>query len=89
MPSLDDTTRCPVDDTCATCGSPTNLAVATAETAVGVFCVTLCGTCGDDGALPRGRSWPGAVHASLEHCGHLGIDADQMADLMEKERTET
>lgn len=28
-------------------------------------------------------SWPGAARASLEHCQHLGITVDQMAEALD------
>jgi hypothetical protein len=77
--NLDDTARCPVASECATCAGTKDLAVVTVETPVGVLCCTLCVICGDDGERLPVLSWSGAVGASLQHCQHLGIDADQMA----------
>lgn len=82
--TLDDITRCPVADQCATCAGTNDLSVATAETPVGVLCLTLCRVCVDDGERLPVMSFPRAIDLSLLHCGHLGIDADEMARLMEQ-----
>lgn len=87
MSRLDDTSRCPVGDECASCGGDDDLAVATAETRVGVYCLTLCGPCADAGRLPKSRlSAVGAVRMVLEHLGHIGMDADAAADLLDAEK---
>lgn len=52
---------------------------------VGVFCVTMCSACVMWDQLPN-FAVVSAVNAALEHCGHLGIDADQMAAAMEADR---
>lgn len=75
---LDDTRACPVAASCAACEGVDGLGVGTLETPVGVFCVTLCDECVDAGRLPRLAAVE-AVRATLDHCGHLGIDADMMA----------
>lgn len=84
MISLDDTSNCPLNESCVYCGTIQELVVATLESPVGVFCMTMCDECGERGRLP-GFPVAHAVRASLEHCGHLGIDADEMAALMEAE----
>jgi hypothetical protein len=38
------------------------------------------------GKAPRVRSWSQAVWRVGSHCQHLGIDLDQMADILEAER---
>jgi hypothetical protein len=82
--NLDDTSNCPLQEICIDCGKAGWLEVRTFSSMVGVFCLTMC----DDCARPRRPSFSvtTAVRRSLEHCGHLGIDADQMAALMEQER---
>lgn len=82
---LDDTTSCPVAVECGVCGAPDDLAVATAETPVGVLCVTLCGPCADVGTLPALPSWSAAVLAVGDHCEHLGVDVDEAADARKDE----
>lgn len=73
---LDDTTRCPTADACELCGTTTTLAVATVDTQVGVYCLTLCAA---DRVRPLGSTnAAAAVRRALEHCGHLGITADDM-----------
>jgi hypothetical protein len=81
MTDLDDQSRCPTADTCASCASADGLAVSTGQTTVGVFCITLCGGCTDAGRLPILHA-PTAVIMSLRHCEHLGITADQMRALI-------
>jgi hypothetical protein len=82
---LDDTNNCPLADRCEGCGSTHDLAIVTVETMVGVHCMTIC-SADRIRPLPK-RSLVGAVHRALEHCGHLGIDADEMAHLMDEEET--
>lgn len=80
---LDDTTNCPPAVACEVCGSAHGLRVVTVETIVGVYCVTLCAA---DRVRPVANktSATQAVHRALDHCEHLGIDADEMARLMGK-----
>lgn len=78
---LDDTARCPVDSSCFSCRGVADLAARTVTSSVGVFCITLCAFCFQEEQLPR-FSPASAVRATLEHCGHLGIDADQMSAAM-------
>jgi hypothetical protein len=75
---LDDTSSCPLGRCCGACGTEDDLAVGTAITPVGVLCVTLCGSCAERGDTPR-IGWATAASGSLDHCGHLGIDLDEMA----------
>ncbi len=88
---VDDTTGCALDERCEQCGSgdEDDLAVATAGTPVGVYCLTLCGPCADAGRVPEPGGWSAAVTRVLAHCGHLGIDADQMAAQLERAPTPT
>jgi hypothetical protein len=76
---LDNTANCPPGDRCERCGSTDDLEVMTADTPVGVLCAAVCGDCAETGGeLPR-MDLPTAVIRVLEHCEHLGIDADEMA----------
>lgn len=84
--AVDDTDRCPLFDHCATCGSTDDLAVATVETNVGVFCTTLCGCCADAGQTPRPPGWAAAMDWVAAHCEHLNINVDQMAALLADDR---
>ncbi|MET0701697.1 MAG: hypothetical protein ABWY93_18760 [Mycobacterium sp.] len=89
MRSLDDTTGCPLDGTCANCGTAHGeLSVCTAQTPVGVYCVTLCPDCLQAGDVGPILGLPSAVKLAMEHCTHLGITADQMGDQMIKEAME-
>lgn len=77
---LDDTSGCPLGVRCESCG------VEASDSAVrivglgrlGVACLTLCGRCAASGITPPVTVGT-ATRLVLEHCGHLGIDADQMA----------
>jgi hypothetical protein len=80
--------RCPLAARCEACGSGRELDVATYQTPVGVFCATVCGACVTAGKAPPVRSWLAAFERVGAHCQHLGIDLDQMADLLQAERGE-
>jgi hypothetical protein len=86
MIRLDDTSRCPIAAACAMCAGTTGLAVATVETPVGVYCATLCGQCAEAERTVRPPSWGAAIDLVTAHCGHLGVDVDRMAALMDAER---
>jgi hypothetical protein len=82
---LGDTTRCPLAVECETCSASAvhaTLSTVTIDTAVGVLCAALCAECIELEQLPR-FGWAAAVGRALEHCGHLGIDADQAEQLHE------
>lgn len=85
MIRLDDTSGCPTAAECHDCGGAAELGVATLETTVGVFCLTLCDNCAEQGSAAR-IGVVKAVTLVLGHCEHLGIDADQMEALLEAER---
>jgi hypothetical protein len=78
--------RCPRAGRCEACGRGWGMEVATYQTPVGVFCATVCGPCVAAGNPPRIRSWGQACQRVGAHCEHLGLDLDQMADLLEAER---
>lgn len=82
---LDDTSRCPIDRCCSTCGTEDGLAVGTAVTPLGVHCVTLCGSCAERGDV-QCSGWPAAAMSVLDHCGHLDIDLDEMAAAAQAEK---
>ena len=81
---------CPLAGRCQACGGVggRDLEVATYQTPVGVFCATVCGRCVDAGKAPPVRAWGQACELVCQHCGHLGIDLDQMADILQAERGE-
>jgi hypothetical protein len=80
--------RCPRAGRCEACGATRALDVATYQTPVGVFCATVCDPCVDTRNAPPVRSWVEAVERVWAHCGHLGIDVDQMAALLGAEGEE-
>ena len=79
---------CPLGGRCEACASEWDLDVATYQTPVGVFCATACGPCIDQAKAPPVRGWATAVERVAAHCGHLGIDVDQMATILHAERGE-
>jgi hypothetical protein len=79
MVYLDDTSRCPVGLGCEGCGRLDELVVSTADTPVGVLCMTLCETCELAGMVPVFSPAEETARV-LEHGEHLGIGVDQMAE---------
>jgi hypothetical protein len=80
--------RCPRAGRCEACGATHYLDVATYQTQVGVFCATVCDPCIDTAKAPPVHSWLEAFERVGTHCEHLGLDLDQMAELLEAEREE-
>ena len=78
---------CPRAGRCEACGSTRALEVATYQTPVGVFCATVCGACIDTDTAPPVAGWAQAVERVGAHCEHLGIDVDEMAALLDTERS--
>lgn len=84
--NMDATSRCPLGVRCESCGAERNdLAVATADTALGTLCLTLCPRCAAASMAP-----PVAVGTAArlvaQHCLHLGITLDDMAEQLERDR---
>lgn len=80
-PAIDvfSTDDCSVGHRCEACGDAAEqLVAATAETPLGVLCLTLCQRCGDADTAPLVAIGT-AVRLVAQHCGHLGIDLEQMA----------
>lgn len=75
---VDDVSACPLAARCEACGAAADLDAATVGTPVGVYCATLCGPCFDKGRGPRRLGWGATTERVLAHCGHLGIDVEQM-----------
>ena len=83
MIDLDDTRNCPTMSVCEGCGMDNELDLGTVETPLGVACVTVCATCAREPA--DGWRW-NINYAALrvrQHCLHLGVDLDQMAEAIE------
>lgn len=80
---LDETEGCPRADACEGCGTTRLLLVTTATTPVGVHCLTVCSACSLQTSLTT--SLVSAVTRAMDHCAHLGITADDMADAMHAE----
>lgn len=82
---LDDTSRCPLGVRCESCGAERDdLAVATAATALGVLCLTLCPRCAATDVAPP-ITVNTAARLVAQHAGHLGIDLDTMAAVLADE----
>ena len=82
--NLDDVSGCPLGVLCESCGvERDDLAVCTVELGpLGVACLTMCPRCaGSDVAPPV--SVGTASRLVLQHCIHLGITVDEMAELLE------
>jgi hypothetical protein len=84
--SLGPSAACPRAGRCEACGTTHALEVATYQTPVGVFCATVCWRCLSTGMAPPVRSWGQECERVGDHCQHLGLDLDQMADVLEAER---
>lgn len=81
---LDDTSNCPVGFRCESCGGTGEIKVSTASTAVGVLCLSLCPPCSSSTVAPPVPVGT-AVRLVIQHCFHLGIDADEMAAAMDEQ----
>jgi hypothetical protein len=79
---LGSSAACPRASRCQACVTTRHLEVATYQTPVGVLCATVCRRCVAAGNPPSVRSWGQACERVGAHCQHLGIDLDQMADLL-------
>jgi hypothetical protein len=83
MVDLDDTTHCPRALGCEVC---------TAGTPLGVYCLTLCGHCAERGEHDPGSllrlGWGEAARRAGAHADHLGIDLDEMAEVLRAEAGE-
>lgn len=83
---IDDTSRCPLGHRCESCGAERDdLAVTTALFGpIGVACVTMCPRCARSLQAP-----PVAVATAVrlvgQHCEHVGITVDDMAELLDDE----
>lgn len=84
---LDSTEGCPLGVRCESCGREgDDLAVGTAELGpLGIACLTLCGRCGDADMAPPVAVGT-AVRLVMQHASHLGIDVDEMAAVIERNR---
>lgn len=76
----DDTSRCPLDSGCETCGAVDDLALLTAPVmSGGITCITLCGSCADACDLPTSWTRAGSVEKVYAHARHLGISGTHLA----------
>jgi hypothetical protein len=84
--NLDDTSRCPLGVRCESCGvERDDLDVKTVHLAqLGVACMTLCPRCAGSGVTPPVAVGT-AVRLVMQHCIHLGIDADVMDSALRAE----
>jgi hypothetical protein len=82
---LDNIDNCPSTGLCAGCEAETDLRPSIVSTPVGVYCTTLCEECIEADRLPK-LSYLSAYEAVGEHCVHLGITLDDMADISRSQR---
>ena len=84
---LDDVSRCPLGVRCASCGiERDDLQVRTVELGrLGVACLTMCERCAESDVAPPVTVGT-AARLTLQHCIHLGITIDDMAEAMEADR---
>ncbi len=83
---LYDTSRCPRGHRCESCGvEASDLAVTTADTMLGVLCLTMCERCAQATVSPPVAVGT-AVRLVCQHCEHLGIDLDEMAAALDEGR---
>lgn len=80
MTDLDDASNCPVSEWCDMCGAA-GAFVTVARCSFGAFCIRFCDRCAGNVTLPL-MSWDFVTELCLEHCAHLGIDANRMAGLV-------
>jgi hypothetical protein len=80
---LDRTDGCPVGVRCESCGTEQGpLEVETASAGrLGVICLTLCRRCAGSDVVPP-VSVSTAIRLVGQHCAHLGIDVDVMAEVL-------
>ena len=91
---LDDTSHCP-HGACEICGTKTDVFTGTFDTFLGVYCLRLCPDCSEDCArhgsnvMPaQFAGWKDIFERIYLHCEHLGITADDMADLHQAEKNQ-
>jgi hypothetical protein len=84
---LDDTSRCPLGVRCESCGvERDDLAVCTVALGrLGIACLTMCPRCANSDVIPP-VSVGTAVRLTMQHCIHLGITVDDMAQAMREKR---
>lgn len=83
---LDDTTRCPLDDHCAICGTTASVDItATFDTSLGVLCATLCEHCVETQQPMPSMALVNAARRVAAHCEHLGITLEEMAQARESD----
>jgi hypothetical protein len=79
---LYDVSECPLGHRCESCGiEADDLAVSAAYTPLGVLCLTLCPKCGGASIAPP-VAVTTAARLVVQHCGHLGVDLDEMAAIL-------
>jgi hypothetical protein len=85
--NLDDVSGCPLGVRCESCGvERDDLAVCTVQLdRLGVACLTMCPRCANSDVIPP-VSVGTAVRLTMQHCQHLGITADDMAEVLEEDR---
>jgi hypothetical protein len=79
---LDDTSNCEPGRRCECCGTTGDITVVTAALGrLGVACLSMCPGCADSTVAPP-VAVATAVRLVSQHCVHLGIDLDEMAEVL-------
>lgn len=76
--------RCPRAGSCGVCGRTSSLRITTLDTTLGVFCATLCARCILAHRFPQLGAAEVVRHV-LDHCEHLRITPNEMAELRARE----
>lgn len=83
---LFDVSCCPRGHRCESCGAvDEHLEVATADTPLGILCLTVCARCASARMAPP-VSVSTANRLVLQHCQHLGITIEEMAEQLGDDR---
>lgn len=80
MVDVDDTSRCPSNETCESCGDDGGLVPVTLSATTGIFCATMCDPCIVAKQFPK-LSWVQAAERAYQHAEHLGLTLDEVAEL--------
>ena len=83
---MDDTSDCPRRECCEICSGTADAATVTIQHPGGICCISVCEAC-EVQDRPIAFGIHDAFERVLEHCGHLGIDLDEMQDAIRQEVT--
>lgn len=79
---LDNVDNCPIGFRCESCGiESSDLTVEPIDVRLGIACMTICADCFASEITPP-ITVGTAARLVGQHCGHLGIDLDEMAAIL-------